>query len=112
MASWFTGETCRMLLDGMTALRTSGRLPESQCYDLRYAELMKDPVAALDGVYAHFGIDYPDSARDAQRHYIENKPRGRHGQHRYEFSDTGLDLDEERERFRDYYEQYQVENEA
>lgn len=112
MAGWFTGETCRMLIDGMTALRESGRLPASQCYDLRYAELMQDPVAALEGVYTHFGIDYPDSARAAQRHYIDNKPRGRHGQHRYEFSDTGLDLDEERERFRDYYERYQVENEA
>lgn len=112
MAGWFTGETCKMLLDGMTALRESGRLPEGQCYDLRYAELMKDPVAALDGVYAHFGIDYPDSARQAQRDYIANKPKGKHGQHKYDFSDTGLDLDEERARFQDYYARYGVENEA
>ena len=112
MQGWFTGETCKLLLDGMTALRDSGRLPESQCYDLRYAELMKDPVEALGGVYAHFGIEYPDSAREAQRSYIDNKPRGKHGSHKYDFSDTGLDLDEERERFRDYYARYQVENEA
>ena len=38
MANWFTGETCKALLDGMTAIRESGRLPESQCYDLRYAD--------------------------------------------------------------------------
>jgi len=112
MANWFTGETCKMLLDGMTSLRASGRLPESQCYDLRYAELMKDPVAALGGIYEHFEIDYPDSSRAAQQSYIDNKPRGKHGGHKYDFSDTGLDLDEERERFSDYYAQYQVENEA
>ena len=112
MASWFSGETCKMLIDGMNALRDSGRLPEEQCFDLRYSELMKDPVAALGGVYEHFGIDYPDSARSAQRHYIENKPKGRHGSHRYDFSDTGLDLDEERARFQDYYERYGVANEA
>lgn len=112
MANWFTGETCKALLDGMTELRSSGRLPESQCYDLRYAELMQDPVAALGGIYEHFDIDYPDSARKAQQSYIDNKPRGRHGTHRYDFSDTGLDLDEERERFQDYYARYQVVNEA
>jgi len=112
MKGWFTGETCKMLLDGMTSLRDSGRLPESQCYDLRYAELMNDPVAALDGVYEHFEIDYPDSARQAQQDYIDNKPKGRHGAHKYDFADTGLDLDEERARFADYYARYGVENEA
>ena len=112
MKGWFTGETCKALLDGMTALRRSGRLPESQCFDLRYADLMKDPVAALSGIYEHFEIDYPDSARQAQRDYIDNKPKGRHGQHRYDFADTGLDLDEERARFAEYYAAYDVVNEA
>jgi len=112
MAGWFTGETCKALLDGMTAIRASGRLPEEQCYDLRYSDLMRDPVAALGGVYEHFQIDYPDHARSAQQSYIDNKPKGRHGAHRYDFSDTGLDLDEERARFKDYYAAYGVENEA
>ncbi len=112
MASWFTGETCKGLIDGMTALRESGRLPEEQCFDLRYADLVKDPVEALAGVYEHFGIDYPKTSRKAQRDYIRDKPKGRHGTHQYDFSDTGLDLDEERSRFSDYYERYQVKNEA
>ncbi len=108
MASWFTGETCHALLDGMTDLRESGRLPPSQCYDLRYADLIGDPIEALEGVYRHFDIDYPDEARAAQRDYIDNKPKGRHGAHRYDFADTGLDLDEERTRFEDYYARYGV----
>lgn len=112
MAGWFTGETCKMLLDGMTGLRDSGKLPADQCYDLHYADLMSDPVAALGGLYEHFGIDYPDTSRKAQRDYIDNKPKGRHGQHKYDFSDTGLDLDEERARFADYYARYGVKNEA
>jgi len=109
MAGWFTGETCRALLDGMIALRESGKLPPEQCYDLHYSALMKDPVAALAGMYAHFGIDYPESARQAQRDYVANKPRGRHGAHRYDFSDTGADLETERARFADYYERFRVE---
>ncbi len=112
MAGWFTGETCKVLLDGMTALRDSGRLPVSQCYDLRYADLIKDPIAALSGMYAHFEIEYPDASRKAQQRYIDNKPKGKHGAHKYDFADTGLDLDEERKRFSDYYERYQVQIEA
>lgn len=112
MAGWFTGETCKALLDGMTGLRDSGGLPPEQCFDLHYADLMADPVEALAGVYTHFGIDYPSSAREAQQRYIDEKPKGRHGSHRYDFSDTGLDLDEERERFQDYYARYGVKNEA
>jgi hypothetical protein len=112
MANWFTGETCKFLLDGMTALRGSGKLPPEQCFDLRYSDLMKDPISALAGAYAHFGIDYPESARQAQRDYITNKPKGRHGGHRYDFSDTGLDLATERARFADYYAQYRVEIES
>jgi hypothetical protein len=69
---------------------------------------MKDPIAALATAYDHFGIDYPESARQAQRDYIANKPRGRHGSHRYDFSDTGLDLTTERARFADYYARYRV----
>ncbi|MFK7898768.1 MAG: sulfotransferase [Myxococcota bacterium] len=112
MAGWFTGETCKMLLDGMTALRDSGKLPPEQCYDMRYADLMSDPTTALAGAYQHFEIDYPEASRAAQKHYIENKPKGKHGAHRYDFADTGLDIDEERERFRDYYARYDIPNEA
>lgn len=112
VAGWFTGETCKALLDGMTALRESGRLPKSQCYDLRYADLIKDPIKAIGGIYEHFEIDYPEASRQAQQSYIDNKPKGRHGAHKYDFADTGLDLDEERERFSEYYERYQVRRET
>lgn len=112
LLGWFTGETCEWLLDGMTALRTSGRLPPEQCVDVRYADLMRDPKSTLAGIYTHFGIEYPEDAERAMLGYLEAKPKARHGAHRYDFSDTGLDIDEERERFRPYYERYGVANEA
>ena len=112
MASWFTGETCKSLLDRMTALRASGTVAENQCYDLRYADLVSDPIVALTGLYEHFEIEYPAASRKAQQDYIDNKPKGRHGAHKYDFSDTGLDRDEERARFSDYYERYQIKIES
>jgi hypothetical protein len=112
LLGWFTGETCAGLLDRMTALRESGRLPPEQCVDIRYADLMARPGEALSSVYAHFGIEFSADAERAMLGYLDAKPKARHGAHKYEFADTGLDIDEERERFRPYYDRYQVMNEA
>ena len=112
LLDWFTGETCTYLLDAMTAIRESGRLPAEQCFDVRYADLMSNPGAALGGVYEHFGIEFSAEAESAMLEYLAAKPKARHGAHKYEFKDTDLDIDEERERFGPYYERYQVRNEA
>jgi len=112
LLGWFTGETCAGLLDGMTALRDSNALSPDQCIDIRYADLMARPGETLASVYDHFGIDFSKSAELAMLGYLEKKPKARHGAHKYNFADTGLDIDEERERFRPYYDRYQVKNEA
>ncbi len=105
---WFTGETCASLLDGMTALRDEGALPAEQCVDVRYADLVGKPFETLAGVYDHFGIAYTQEAERRMRAYLDAKPKGKHGAHRYDFADTGLDAGAERERFRAYYERYGV----
>ncbi len=112
LLDWFTGETCAALLDGMTALRDSGRLPPEQCHDVRFADLMGEPRETLTALYDHFDIELSAAAETAMMDYLAAKPRARHGAHQYDFSDTRLDLDEERERFRPYYERYRVRNEA
>jgi hypothetical protein len=112
LLGWFTGETCATLLDGMTALRDSGKLPAEQCIDVRYADLVARPGETLAGIYEHFGIDFSAEAEQAMLGYLEAKPKARHGAHRYDFADTGLDIDEERERFVPYYDRYGVVNEA
>jgi hypothetical protein len=105
---WFTGETCAALLDGMTALRDAGALAPERCCDVRYADLVARPFETLAAIYDHFGIAYLGEAEGRMRAYLDAKPKGKHGEHRYRFDDTGLDLDEERERFRGYYERYGV----
>lgn len=112
LLGWFTGETCEYLLNGMQALRESGRLPPEQCFDVRYADLLADPKSTLASIYSHFDIDYPEASERAMLDYLAAKPKARHGAHKYDFADTGLDLNEERERFQPYYARYGVQNEA
>lgn len=105
---WFTGETCRYLLDSAEAVRNSGIAPPGQFCDVRYADLMRDPFDTLAGVYRHYEIPFTTEAESAMRSYLDAKPKGKHGAHRYAFEDTGLDKKEERGRFADYLEKYGV----
>jgi hypothetical protein len=112
MLGWFTGETCRALLDGMTALRASGAIHPRQFHDLRYADLVAKPLDAIGALYDAFGLRLSAEAEVRMRAYLAAKPRGKHGAHRYDFAATGFSRDAERERFRPYQERYGVASEV
>jgi hypothetical protein len=112
MLGWFTGETCRHLLDGMTEFRAGGAVDPRQFFDLRYAELVARPIETLASLYDHFGMRLSAQAEARMRAYLAAKPKGKHGVHRYDFSATGFSEDAERERFRAYQERYGVSSEV
>ena len=108
---WFTGETCRALLDGADAIRDGGAVDPTRFCDVRYADLMDDPFGSLASVYEHFDLDFGAEAERRMRAYLFEKAKGRHGAHRYGFEHTGFDRDEERRRFASYQERYGVPSE-
>ncbi len=112
LLGWFTGETCERLLDGATSLRESGAIDSRQLFDVRYADLMRDPLGTIAGIYDHFGLALGAEAEARMRRYLDQKPRGKHGAHRYSFADTGLDRDAERRRFTAYQARYAVPSEV
>ncbi|BBY51384.1 sulfotransferase [Mycolicibacterium arabiense] len=69
-------------------------------YDLDYFEFVKDPIAAVEGVYRQFGIDFTDDARAAMEHsHAESKKGPRAPKHTYSLADYGLTAEEVKERF-------------
>ena len=78
----------------------------AQFYDLPFERFVKDPVAAIQDVYAHFDLPYTDEADAAIRRFRAENPKGKHGQHRYTLDEYGLDEGEVRERFRRYTDAY------
>jgi hypothetical protein len=92
-------------LDGLSALigaiftdalatlarrRADGTLPGVHG-DVRFADLMSDPVAAIAGAYGEIGRDLTDDHRQAIVDYLAAKPRGKHGTHEYTAADWGFD---------------------
>jgi hypothetical protein len=109
---WFDGATCKALLDSAEAVRARTPSASARFYDVRYDELVSDPLATIAGIYDHFGMALTAEAERRMREYVVAKPKGKHGAHRYEFSDTGFDVGEERRRFADYQQRYGVVSEV
>jgi Sulfotransferase family len=77
-------------LNAIARRRGDGSLP-GICGDVRFADLMDDPVGAIAGAYRAIGRELTDEHRDAITRYVATKPRGRHGAHHYTAEDWGFD---------------------
>ena len=79
-------------LNTLARRRDDGSLP-GVFGDVRFHELMDDPVAAIAGAYEGIGREMTDEHRAAVIRYLDEKPRGKHGAHRYTAADWGFDAD-------------------
>jgi hypothetical protein len=99
------------LWDMVMAWRSSGAVPDDQIIDLLYGDLMHDPIGTLRGSYERVGIELSPEAERRMRALLDARPKGRHGAHRYDIADLGVDPDEIRTLSAAYMAQYGVEEE-
>ena len=59
--------------------------------------------------YAALGVPFDESMRTSIPEYLESKPKGKFGIHRYDPARLGLDESSLRAQFSDYLEHYDVE---
>jgi hypothetical protein len=64
---------------------------EGRFMDLPYEDLTRDPAAAVEGIHERFQIPLSREALDGVRTYLAAHPKGRHGTHRYQLEDYGMD---------------------
>lgn len=82
---------------------------EHRFYDLHYADLMTDPVAAVMGIYEHFGIAVDEATPQRIREFQAQNPQNKHGRHSYTAEQYGLSREAVRERFAAYVQRFGVE---
>ncbi|HET9874304.1 MAG TPA: sulfotransferase [Mycobacterium sp.] len=72
----------------------------AQFCDVDYAAFAADPLAAVEAIYHHFGIELTDAAAAAMRaDHLASKQGPRAPKHTYSLADYGLTTDAVRERF-------------
>ncbi|MCG3169925.1 MAG: hypothetical protein CALGDGBN_01455 [Pseudomonadales bacterium] len=65
----------------------SGAIPRGRMHDFRFADLMRDPLAALAELYGKLELAFPEEARQAVAAYLAHKPQGKFGQNVYSVGD-------------------------
>lgn len=95
-------------LDHALGVRAKHPDKAGQFTDVHFEEVVADPVAALRGAYDRLGMSWSDEAESRMRAFLTEHPRGKHGAHRYDLEDFGIELGEIRERFHGYCESFDV----
>ncbi len=102
-----------MQMNDVAAQRDTGRFPAGQIADVLYKDLVADPVAVIERLYAGWGLPFTDAARSNVEAYVAARHEARSaGEHRYHFEDTGLDLAEHRALVAPYQARFGVPSEV
>jgi hypothetical protein len=104
------GEFTARQLERVMELRDQGVVPPGQIVDSRYADLMSDPVAAIETIYRAFGMAFDERSAERIRRYLAFKPKDKHGRHDYEPM-TQEQIARNRPYFKRYQERYAVPDE-
>lgn len=94
------GEATARRLEHVINQREAGIVPKANIADSRYQDLMDEPMACIERIYAHFGMSLSEEANSKMLDYLASKPKGKFGKHRYE-------IDEERAKDRGLFQRYQ-----
>ncbi|MFP6605861.1 MAG: sulfotransferase [Myxococcota bacterium] len=87
--------------------RAAGELPD-RIVDLHFSELVSDPVSAVEKLYGQMDRPLLAEHADAIRRYVDEKPKGKFGKHKYSAEEWGFDPVELREKMRPYTDHYGV----
>jgi putative membrane protein len=90
------------------AARDDGFDPPQRCFDLRYSDLLADPMAEARRIYQHFDLPLTAVAEGRMRDFLAAVPKDMYGVHEYSLGEFGLDTAAERERYRGYRERFAV----
>ncbi|MBN7795918.1 sulfotransferase family protein [Parahaliea mediterranea] len=80
------GEATAARLERVMAQRAAGLVPSQNIHDLRYADLLTDPMACIEALYTHFHMPLTEVTRGAMTAFLADKPQGKFGSHQYGIS--------------------------
>lgn len=99
-------ETFDLMIERQNAFRA--RHGAQAIFDIHYAEQLRDPIAQMEKLYAHFGTPFTPEVRGAMQAKLAANPKDRFGKHHYTLEEFGLSAGEIRERYRDYCERFDI----
>jgi Sulfotransferase family len=82
----------------------SGAVPPRRICNLLYKDLVGDTLAALESMYAHFGIPFTEEGKRAVRQYLREHPREARPPHQLDMDPASLEQARRAyQRYQDYF---------
>jgi len=103
--------TYKMFLEGTIREREEGIVPNDNIIDLRFIQLMADPVSSLRNAYEKLELEWPTAHDRVITEYLAHKPKDKYGAHAYSLADVGLSEDSVERNFEPYVSYYGIEEE-
>ena len=80
--------------------------PDLPVFDMRYKDLVADPVSTIHAAYDHFGWDFTEESAVGIRRWLAENPVGKHGKRSYSLEEFGLNEQAVRDVYAEYIETY------
>lgn len=91
-----------------TIERARGEIPSARVFDVRFHDLMSDPIAAVGAIYDHFGRRVSAEMEAGMVRWLNENRRHKHGVHHYSLEQFGLTRAQVNEAARSYHERFEV----
>lgn len=99
-----------MALEAMTEFRKRPGMNE-RFVDLDYKTTLADPIASVEKIYSHFGLELRPDAKARMEAWLAQNRQGRHGAHDYSLAECDLTQGDIEAHFGAYMERYAVTRE-
>ncbi|MBK7950832.1 MAG: sulfotransferase [Deltaproteobacteria bacterium] len=103
--------TWSTLLEQGMAARAAMPERDAGIVDLEMREIVSAPMATVEKIYRHFGLELSGEARRRMQAYLAKHPKDEFGSHRYSLDDFALDADEVDAAFKGYRERFGIASE-
>ncbi len=77
-------------------------------HDLLYVDLMRDPLKEMERIYVFAGDEWTDAVATRMRRRLAQNPKNKHGAHRYDLSEFGLERAKLEAMFEPYRARYGI----
>ena len=79
-----------------------------QFIDLQHDDFVANPWPGIESIYAARGAPLTPDARSQMQTWLDDHPKGKHGEHEYRLEDYGINRAEVEALFADYVARYQL----
>ena len=90
------------------AVDVSAAAPAGRIVHVSYADLVRDPLAVVESLYAAAGVPLTPAARSAMTAWLDAHPQHQGGRHDYDLADYGLDREAVETALARYLERFPV----